>query len=126
MTKRRIQIFAVLMVLALFGLAALAHAGTITIPSGSSQSQIQTYLNSATSTNNAIQFQAGTYAVGSRALTLPLGSCGVTITGPAGAPNYTAWHTPTYSNQTAILSSSARGSPIFTVSNCTNPITIEY
>jgi Bacterial Ig-like domain (group 2) len=126
MTKRRIQIFAVLMVLALFSLAALAYAGTITIPSGSSQSQIQTYLNSATSTNNVIQFQAGTYAVGSGSLTLPCVSGGVTITGPTVPLNYTAWHTPTYSNQTAILSSSSRGSPIFTVSNCTNPITIEY
>jgi len=103
-----------------------AHAGTITIPSGSSQSQIQTYLNSATSTNDVIQFQAGTYAVGSGSLTLPCVSGGVTITGPTVPLNYTAWHTPTYSNQTAILSSSSRGSPIFTVSNCTNPITIEY
>ena len=69
--------------------SAAAHAATITIPSGSSQSQIQTYFNSATSTNNVIQFQAGTYAVGSGSLTLPCVSGGVTITGPAVPLNYT-------------------------------------
>ena len=70
----------VVVIMALLASVA-AHAATITIPSGSSQSQIQTYLNSATSTNNVIQFQAGTYAVGfRRSLTLPCVSGGVTIT----------------------------------------------
>ncbi len=61
MTNLRVALFygALLVVVALLASAA-AHAATITIPSGSSQSQIQTYLNSATSTNKVIQFQAGT------------------------------------------------------------------
>jgi hypothetical protein len=106
--------------------AAPAYSGTITIPSGSTQSQIQTYFNSATSTNNIIQFQAGTYAVGSGSLTLPCVSGGVTITGPAISPSYTSWGTSTYNAQTAILSSSSRSSMIFAVSGCTNAITVEY
>jgi hypothetical protein len=103
-----------------------AQAGTITIPSGSTQSQIQTYFNSATSTNNVIQFQAGTYEVGSGNLNLPCVSGGVTITGPAISPSYTSWGTLTYHTQTAILSSSSRNSMIFSVSGCTNAITVEY
>jgi hypothetical protein len=102
------------------------YSATITIPSGSTQSQIQTYFNSATSANNVIQFQAGTYAVGAGSLTLPCVSGGVTITGPAILPSYTSWGTSTYNAQTAILSSTSRGSMIFEVSGCTNAITVEY
>ncbi len=103
-----------------------AHAATITIPSGSTQSQIQTYFNSATSTNHVIQFQAGTYEVGSGSLTLPCVSGGVTVTGPTISPSYTSWKTLTYNAQTAILSSSSRSSMIFSASDCTNAITVEY
>jgi hypothetical protein len=108
-----------------FGLAAsCAYAGTITIPSGSSQSAIQGYFNSATSTNNVIQFQAGTY--NAAGLTLPCVSGGVTITGPVTAPSYTSWGDLTYHSQTAILSPSSSGTMIFNTSGCTNPILVEY
>jgi hypothetical protein len=115
-----------LFILPVLMLGHQAHAGTISIPAGSTQSQIQTYLNSATSTDNVILFQAGTYAVGSGSLTLPCVSGGVTITGPTISPSYTNWGTLTYHAQTAILSSSSRNSMIFSVSGCTNAITIEY
>jgi hypothetical protein len=115
-----------LFILPLLLLCHQAQAATISIPPGSTQSQIQTYFNSATSTNNVIQFQAGTYDVGSGSLNLPCVSGGVTITGPAILPSYNSWGTSTYHAQTAILSSSSRTSMIFSVSGCTNAITIEY
>jgi hypothetical protein len=105
--------------------SSVSFAGTITIPSGSTQPQIQKYFNSATSTNNLIAFSAGTYNIFS-SLKLPCIRGGVTITGPAIPPTYTSWGTLTYSNQKAILSSSNGSSFIFNVSGCTNPITINY
>ena len=87
--------------------SSVSFAGTITIPSGSTQPQIQKYFNSATSTNNLIAFSAGTYNIFT-SLKLPCVRGGVTITGPAIRPTYTSWGTLTYSNQTAILSSSSR------------------
>jgi hypothetical protein len=115
-----------LSILPLLMLCHQAQAATISIPAGSTQSQIQTYFNSATSTNHVIQFQAGTYEVGSGSLTLPCVSGGVTVMGPTISPSYTSWRTLTYNAQTAILSSSSRSSMIFSASDCTNAITVEY
>jgi Bacterial Ig-like domain (group 2) len=123
--QRRRKLLA-LFILPLLMLCHQAQAATISIPAGSTQSQIQTYFNSATSTNNVIEFQAGTYAVGSGSLNLPCVSGGVTITGPVISPSYTSWGTLTYNAQTAILSSSSRSSMIFSVYGCTNAITVEY
>jgi hypothetical protein len=109
----------------LFIASSVSFAGAITIPSGSNQSQIQRFFNAATSTDNIIAFSAGTYDI-STSLKLPCIRGGVTITGPAISPVYTSWGTLTYSNQTAILSSSSRSSFLFTVSGCTNPITISF
>jgi hypothetical protein len=105
--------------------SSVSFAGAITIPSGSTQSQIQRFFNAATSTDNIIAFSAGTYDI-STSLKLPCIRGGVTITGPAISPAYTSWGTLTYSNQTAILSSSSRSSFLFNVSGCTNPITISF
>ena len=105
--------------------SSLSFARTVTIPSGSTQAQIQRYFNSATSTNNRIAFSAGTYNI-LTSLKLPCIRGGVTITGPAISPTYTSWGTLTYSKQTAILSSSSRSSFLFNVSGCTNPIKINY
>ncbi len=105
--------------------SSVSFAGTITIPSGSTQPQIQKYFNSATSTNNLIAFSAGTYNI----FTQPeaaLHSWRRNHHRPGDSPTYTSWGTLTYSNQTAILSSSSRSSFIFNVSGCTNPITINY
>jgi hypothetical protein len=115
-----------LSILPLLMLCHQAQAGTISIPAGSTQSQIQTYFNQATPADNVIQFQAGTYEVGAGDLNLPCVSGGVTVKGPATLPSYTSWGTLTYHTQTAILSSSSRNSMILSVSGCTNPITVEY
>src|ERR1700677_3913334 len=113
-----------LLIVAFLLLCGAARAGTITIPSGSSQSAIQAYFNSATSSNNVVAFQAGTY--NAAGLTLPCVSGGVTITGPTISPSYTSWGVLTYNAQTAILSPSSSGTMIFNVSGCTNAITVEY
>jgi hypothetical protein len=105
--------------------SSLSFAGTITIPSGSTESQIERYLSSATPANNVIAFAAGTYRI-SKGLMLPCIRGGVTITGPTISPTYTSWGTHTYSNQTAVLASSTRNSFIFNAIRCTNPITIQY
>lgn len=110
--------------LATLWLSVIASAGTITIPSGSTQAQIQTFLSSATSTNNFVQFQAGTYAVGSGSLTVPCLSGGITITGPTAPVTYTPQGTRAYA-PTVTLTSASRANAIWYVSGCTNPITIE-
>jgi hypothetical protein len=91
-------------------ISSLAYAAT-TIPAGSTQAEIQAILNSATSTNNLIQFAAGTYNL-TATLNIPC-SFPLTITGPTTTP------------ATAILNPSFTNKPIFNLTDC-NGLTIEY
>ena len=105
-----------LLLLGLIFCAASAHASCTTpITAGMSTSQVQTALNSCSSGSTA-SFPAGTYVLGASKISIP---CGVSITGPTVSPNYTSWGTLTYSNQTAILTSSSRSSMFFSVTGCT-------
>jgi hypothetical protein len=113
MMRRRVKIFALLMVLALWSVAAVAFGATYTVTPSQSAPVIQGVI-SAASAGDTVVFAAGTFNI-SQALTL---KCGVTYTGPVTTP------------ATAILASSfsRENSSIFSISpGCTSGNTIiEY
>ena len=80
---------------------------TINVNSGMSQSTLQSTISSAPSCA-LIVFAAGTYNI-SAPINIP---CNVTVTGPTASP------------ATAILAATYTGNRIFSVSNCSNPVTI--
>jgi hypothetical protein len=82
---------------------------TINVNGSMSQSTLQSTISSASSCS-LIVFAAGTYNI-----TAPINiPCNVTITGPTASP------------ATAILAATFTGNRMFSVGNCTTPVTIGY
>jgi hypothetical protein len=82
---------------------------TINVNSGMSQSTLQSTISSAPSCA-LIVFAAGTYNI-SAPIDIP---CNVTVTGPTASP------------ATAILAATYTGNRMFSVGNCSTPVTIGY
>ena len=91
-----------------------AHAANCPISSGSSQSTVQSTLNSCGSGNTAT-FAAGTYATTST-LSVP---CGVSLSGPV-----VAWSNP--SAYTATISLSGSEGPVVSFSGCSTAASVKY
>ena len=110
---RRVKIFAVLLVAALWAMFGIgAFGATYTVPALNGAS-IQSTINTAfyAGSNNTVLLPAGIYNVGS-AITVPCTN-GLTITGPVATP------------ATAVLNATFSGNYIFNMSGCAG-VTIEY
>ena len=118
MMCRRVKIFALPMVLALWAVTAVAFGATYTVTPSQSASAIQGVI-SAASAGDTVVFAAGTFNI-SQALNL---KCGVTYTGPAASPA-TAILSASFTRESTTIfrlsSGSGRANP------CTQPTTIEY
>src|SRR5580704_13447750 len=112
MMRRRVKIFALLMVLALWSVAAIAFGATYTVMPSQSAPVIQGVI-SAASAGDTVVFAAGTFNI-SQALNL---KCGVTYSGAVASPA-TAILNATFTLESASIFNLPTG--------CTNATVIEY
>ena len=90
----------------LLQVVAIAKAGTIVVPAGSTNAQIQALANKLSAVNNVLYFNAGTYTI-----TTP-------VKLPCNFPNGIKVVGPDTSPATAIIRG-PKGSEVLSYSNCT-------